>query len=180
MPFGCQGMSVAVRSRRKGPPMTEIFRIPKRQVPAQVLIPGHAPLPMTLFLAELAGTHAGGERPSDLLNGGQTFFPATDLQGSTVFLQRDAVMVVTVAAVHEMGDDPESVTPLVSDEATQVSLDVLLEDGSILRGTTRFLMPEGKRRLQDFLNLPDRFLLLEEGERVHLINKQRIVRLSPL
>jgi len=90
------------------------------------------------------------------------------------------VMVLTVAAVDERGDDPDTIRPLSSDEATQVRLDVLLEDGSILRGELRFLMPEGKRRLQDFLNLSDRFLLLEEGDQIHLINKKRIVRLTPL
>jgi hypothetical protein len=160
--------------------MTEMFRVPKRQVPAQVLIPGRPPMSMTLFLSECAGTHAGTERPSDLMNGEQVFFPATDLQGSTVFLRRDAVMVLTVASVHELGDDPDAVSPLASDEATQARLEVLLEDGSILRGVLRFLMPEGKRRLQDFLNLSDRFLHLEEGDRIHLINKQRIIRLTPL
>lgn len=160
--------------------MTEIFRVPKRQVPAQVLIPGRPALSLTLFLAESAGTHAGSERPSDLMNGDQVFFPATDLQGSTVFLRRDAVMVLTVAAAHERGDDPDAVRPLASEEATQIRLDVLLEDGTSLRGELRFLMPEGKRRLQDFLNLSDRFFLLEDGERIHLINKERIVRLTPL
>jgi len=160
--------------------MTEIFRVPKRQVPAQVLIPGRPPMSMMLFLAECAGTHAGTERPSDLMNGEQVFFPATDVQGGTVFLRRDAVMVLTVASVDERGDDPDVVRPLASDEATQVRLDVLLEDGSMLRGDLRFLMPEGKRRLQDFLNLSDRFLLLEAGDQIHLINKSRIVRLTPL
>lgn len=160
--------------------MTDLFRVPKRQVPVHVVLPGRPPLALNLFLSECAEAHDGAERPSDLMNGETTFFPATDLHGATVFLQRDAVMMLTVATAHEIPPGSALAQALDSGEATRVQLDVLLEDGSSLRGTLRFLMPEGKRRLQDFLNLPDRFLALEDGERVHLIQKRRIVRLAPL
>jgi hypothetical protein len=37
-------------------------------------------------------------------------------------------------------------------------------------------MPEGHSRVLDYLNRPQRFLTLREGERHHLIQKERITR----
>ena len=57
---------------------------------------------------------------------------------------------------------------------------VLLEDGTDLQGTVSYVMPEGQRRLQDYLNRGPRFLIVRAGETARLVNRGRIVRISML
>lgn len=160
--------------------MAQLLRVPKLRFPAEIVLPGSAPLPFQLYLAECAARHSGAERPSDLLNGDESFLPAADEHGEIQFLHRDTLMVVTVEAALEADADPGICAALASSEANSMRVLVTLDDGSSLRGTIRFLMPEGRRRLQDFLNLPERFLRLEDGSLIHLVNKRRVVRLAPV
>jgi hypothetical protein len=37
-------------------------------------------------------------------------------------------------------------------------------------------MPEGHQRVLDYLNRPDPFLIVRDGDREHLVRKQRITR----
>ena len=37
-------------------------------------------------------------------------------------------------------------------------------------------MPEGHQRVLDYLNRPDAFLIVRDGDREHLVRKQRITR----
>ena len=159
--------------------MSETYRIPKRPIPAEVILPGSSGMPMMLFLGERAETHSGDERPSDLLNGPDDFLPFFDPEGRVVFVHRDTLCAVSVAVEYEFGEGklwPEDVTS----EATNMRIVVSLEDGQDFRGRISYLMPEGNRRLQDVLNLEDRFLILREENQIYLINKRRISRVSPL
>lgn len=158
--------------------MSEPFRIPKHEVPAEVRLPRRPPIQATLFLSECAAGHAGVERPSDLLNGPASFLPARGPLGRMVFFQRDAVTCVTLAARYEFGGDVLRLAALSSEEAITESVQIVMEDEMELRGTISYLMPVGSRRLQDFLNLPERFLVLREGDLVRLLNKRRILHLA--
>src|SRR5437773_11456467 len=71
--------------------LSEAYRIPKREVTAEVSVIGKKPATLKIFLSQQAKSHTGYERPSDLLNGIDTFFPALDEHGDLVLLQRDAV-----------------------------------------------------------------------------------------
>jgi hypothetical protein len=59
-------------------------------------------------------------------------------------------------------------------------VEIGLEGGMTIAGEINQMMPEGHRRLQDVLNEGTRFLVLWSGDRVHLINKRRIIRVAPL
>ena len=159
--------------------MAEEFRVPKRKVPATVSFPGKPDMRMYIFLADRAETHSGHERPSDLLNGSSPFLPAADFEGGIHFIHRDALGFLTVKAEHEFPEDVFRAEDFVSDDATRLEVEVELEDGSSLGGTITCLMPAGQRRLQDVLNLDDRFLILRDGDEARLINKRRIERISP-
>lgn len=158
--------------------MTEPFRVPKHEVPAEVHLPGRSPLQAVLFLSECAQGHAGVERPSDLLNGSASFLPARGPKGKMVFFHREAVVAVTVAARYEFGGDVLRMAALSSEEAVTADVEIVMEDETEFRGRVSYLMPVGSRRLQDFLNLPDRFLVLRDGDRVQLLNKNRILHLA--
>ena len=158
--------------------MSEAYRIPKREVTAEVTVIGKKPATLKIFLSQQAKSHTGYERPSDLLNGIDTFFPALDEHGDLVLLQRDAVKVVSVAADYETesdGSDPDADDTV---PATKVEIEVTLDDGTTLEGNVEYVMPEGRARLQDFLNAGDRFIALRQAEMVHLVNKLRIARVA--
>ena len=74
------------------------YQIPKRSVLAEVVLPGIEPLSLKLYLSERAQSHAGFERPSDLLNGSERFLPAADAEDRVVFLHRDSVLTIAVDA----------------------------------------------------------------------------------
>lgn len=160
-------------------PAENPYCVPKRQVTAEVILPGQHPLTVRLFLNECAEAHGGRERPSDVLNGPVSFIPATDHQGKVILLQRDAVLAVSVAAVEEQQDDVPPSEDLAPDDVKSVLVEVVLEEGTLIRGIATYLMPEPQRRLQDFLNTGDRFLALREDGIMHLVNKRRIAQVRP-
>lgn len=158
--------------------MSEDYRVPKREVAAEVTIAGQKPAALKLYLAGQAAHHAGYERPSDLLNGPDPFFPATDKKGRLVILQRDAVVVMSVPSgdEHPKEEDGEDKTVIVSTSTDRVK--VSLDNGASLDGRVEFVMPEGRSRLVDFLNLEERFLAVHENGTIHLVNKSRIARIA--
>lgn len=158
--------------------LTSEYRIPKREVSAEVSLLGHPRKVVKLFLHEQAETHTGPERPSDLLNGPGEFFPAIEPPGKLVLLHRDAVMVITVAAENEFPDAPIGVDQPDPEGAAKIPVEVILQDGSPIRGTVRFVMPQGRTRLIDFMNTQERFLTVREDSLARLINKRRIVRIA--
>lgn len=167
--------------------MNEIYRVPKRQFPAEVTLVGQSPMHLTLFLAGQAAHHAGYERPSDLLAGVDAFLPAMNGDGHVLFLQRDAVMVLSVPATAEAEDEPTASGMAAADPggasaspARRSTVRMTLENGRVLDGTVEYLMPEGHDRLQDFLNSTGRFLALHQGDTVHLINKLRIASIAAI
>jgi len=133
-----------------------------------------------LYLSDCAETHAGRERASDLLNGPEPFLPANDPAGSVVFLHRDGLISVSLDAEHERVDENHPAGDITEAPSTAAEVEVVLEDGMTIVGEINQMMPEGHRRLQDVLNLEGRFLILWSGDRVHLINKRRIIRVAPL
>jgi len=156
------------------------YRIPKREITAEVTVLGHPRKVVKLFLSERAGAHAGAERPSDLLNESGAFFPVVESPGKVIFLRRDAVLVVSVAAESEFLGDQLRPADLPADPGNSQEVEVILEDGTEIRGAVSFLMPEGKQRLLDFLNSGERFITVREANVARLINKRRMVRVTLL
>jgi len=114
----------AGRLPRGAVPLTDEYRVAKKEVVAEVTVAGEKPATLTLFLAGLTRSHAGDERPSDLLNGPDVFLPAVDRKGKSRLLLRDAVVVITVPAEYEPAADarePEAV-PLPSSRHADVEV----------------------------------------------------------
>lgn len=151
------------------------LRVPKRRVAAEVLLPGGAGRRILLFLAEAAPAHAGPERPSDVLNGGDGFVPAFDEDAKVItFLNLGGLVVVRVARELEQGAGDGLTLP------TEHEVEVLLESGGTLRGLVSYLRPPERSRLVDFLNEPAPFFPLIEGRAVALVNKRHVARVAPL
>jgi hypothetical protein len=149
--------------------MSDDLRVPKRRVPAQVVLPGGKTHRIALFLADAAADHSGPEMPADLLNGGDDFVPALDEEaGVMTFLNRHGLSLVRVA--REAAPEEAPTIP------TEHEVEVVLRDGALLRGLVSYLRPAERARLVDYLNERTPFLpLLEEGS-VALVNKRHVTR----
>jgi hypothetical protein len=150
----------------------EDLRIPKRQVPVEVVLPGGQSRRVSLFLAENAAGHEGPERVSDLLNGHEPFIPALDLDGGGMtFLQRTSIALARTTTIAEP-DGAGYTIPIEHD------VDITLSDGTRLAGTVTFLAPPQHERLIDFLNRPEPFFRLLEREGVALVGRAHVARVA--
>ena len=167
------------------------YRIPKREIAVEITLLGQsssvihrlsgrraARLVVHLFLSERAQMREGAERLSDLLNSPGEFLPATEPPHKVVLLNKEALMVLTATAEAEFPAEEMSEAMLAAGTGSGVQAEFTLQDGTEVRGRVGFVMPEGKRRLVDFLNLPERFFAVREGAIAQLINKKCIVRVS--
>jgi hypothetical protein len=167
------------------------YRIPKREISVEVTLLGQSGkviqllkgrrserAVVRLFLSERAPLRDGAERLSDLLNGPGEFLPAVEPPHRVVLLNKEALMVLTAAAEAEFPPEEASNTGLSSGSGSVVQAQFTLQDGMEIQGHVRFVMPEGKRRLVDFLNQPERFFAVREAGVAQLINKKCIVRVA--
>jgi len=161
-----------------GRPVTQEYRVAKRELTAEVTVAGEKPAILKLFLAERTRAHAGDERPSDLLNGPDPFLPAVDRKGRLRLLRRDAVVVITVPADHEPGSEATETAGAPLPSSRHADVEVILESGDAIRGTVEYDMPESRSRLLDFLNREDRCLAVRHKGQVHLVNKRHIARVN--
>ncbi len=118
-------------------------------------------------------TSARGVTPVDtLLDGPREFLAVGLTAGGAVLVSRDAIRVVELAA--EGPGAPE-------EPDTGASLDVItvrLDSGEEISGVLRAVSPLGGKRMSDIFNAGGRFVALGVGDRVALVNKSRIVRVS--
>ena len=143
--------------------------VPKRRVAVTATLAGGFRRQVTVFLAEAAPGHAGGERLSDLLNGGSDFIPALESETRAMtFLNRAAVMIAEVDAEAERTGADELSIP------TEHAIELTLDDGRALRGLVTYFLPPDRARLADFLNDGTLFLPLHAGSRVLLVHKRHI------
>lgn len=147
------------------------LRVPKRRVPAEVLLASGESRRISLFLAEAGAGHAGPERPSDLLRAPEDFLPAVDEEsGLITFLNRAALALVRVDRALEP-DGADGITLPAEHE-----VEVLLRTGARLRGFLSYLPALPHHRVLDFLNERSPFLrLLEEGT-VALVSKRHVAQ----
>lgn len=152
--------------------MTDDLRVPKRRAQVEMMLPGGESRQVTVFLADFASAHAGPERVSDLLNAAAgEFLAAVDANtDAMVFFNRQSVAAARVSRQWEGDED------LSGGEEQEV--EIALMDGTQLRGTVRYQMPPERSRLNDYLNDPQPFVRLAHGEKVMLVNKRHIARVT--
>jgi len=117
------------------------------------------------------GRYGGGaERPIDVLNAAEQFFPLSTVDGDTVLIAKDQVVAVTC---DEANDDDEAEHPLTH----RVAVEVCLVTGESLPATVLLEVPDDHPRLLDYLNLrKHRFLPMKNEEGQLLINRSSIER----
>lgn len=150
------------------------YRIEKSRCP--VIVTTHSGETMTgeMFLQPF-GRHDGGmERPQDILNADEPFFPLAISADETVLVAKEQVLAVSVAFEPDDSFESESLSrPTV--------IEVRLINGATHAGAIFLQLPTERPRLLDFLNRDtERFITLHGTERRLLINRQVIERVRPL
>lgn len=146
------------------------LRIPKHRAEVEVTGPDGEARRFSLFLSERT-SHGGPERVVDLLNGPREFLPAVDCRtDATTFLARSCIVVARVAG--PLWDVDEVNLPL------EHEVEVVLSNGKALAGLISYVLPHENCRVVDYLNDPAPFVALVEGERVALVNKRYVLRVT--
>lgn len=123
-----------------------------------------------IFIPAASPTHPGPTRPEEWLNDEATFFPfLPDDSPNPVLLNKREVLVLTVPASAFDGEIPEGV-------ANPVRRVVVEAEARRLEGMLIIDMPQNHLRVLDYLNRPEQFLTLRDGEVHHLVQKERITR----
>jgi hypothetical protein len=128
-----------------------------------------------IFL-QLYGRHdGGGERPIDLLNSAEHFFPVRSNTGEIVILAKD--QVVSVAWEDPSGTDENPLQTITK----RVDVEVGLTDGETISATVLLEVPEDHPRLLDFLNLgKQRFMSLETTGGRLFVNRSMVERVRTM
>jgi hypothetical protein len=157
-----------------GPQAGHDFQVPRLLRAAEVLGADGRVMRGRVFLPAAAVSHAGAMRAEEWMNDPAPFFPfLPDGEGSPVILNKDRIVVMTVAA----STDRDS----THDEVAPPARRICVECGSLrLSGEVLLDLPANHSRVLDLLNSPGAFLNLRDGDRHHLVAKARITRVSEL
>lgn len=159
--------------------MSDLYRVPKRKLSVRVRTSGDVQESVCVFLSECADGHAGTERPVDLFNGSKDFLVVETSEGEVAFLQRGSLSLVIIDLDGGLDEELAGANLTAGDLDIQERIRVLLDDGLELEGVTRYQLPDGTARLKEHLNGAEPFIPLYQGDRVCLINKARIARVTP-
>jgi len=147
----------------------EEFRVPKRPIIAQVVLPGGEAREVSVFLTAGVPNYSENERLSDLLNSEARFIPAQDVAtGRITFLNSVAIAVARTDLEHELREE-DRLTIL-----TEHEVEIRLVDGQRLQGLIVYIQPEGRTRLNDYLNDAPQFIRLIQDKRIALVNKRHV------
>ncbi len=148
------------------------LRVPRLLRAAEILCSNGRVLRGRVFLPATAESHAGAMRAEEWMNDPAPFFPfLPDGEGRPVILNKQQVVVATVAAASDRDDTMDAVGARM--RRVRVECGSLRLDGEVLVD-----MPVNHSRMLDVLNRPGAFLNVREGERHHLVRKSGITRVS--
>jgi hypothetical protein len=150
------------------------LRVPTVAFPAEVVCADGRMFVGRIFVPAAASRHAGAMRAEEWMNEANAFFPfLPDDSRTSVLLNKQELLVLSVSESADQGDLEEDVEVLARRVAVECG-------DRRLEGTLMIEMPEAQSRVLDFLNRPETFLTLREGDRHHLVRKSRITRVVEL
>lgn len=155
--------------------MPNPYLVEKQRVSVQALLPNLPVRSLTLFLEPNAVRESGFCRPSELFDRPESFLCVLDEEGKVAFLARDAIMALAVPShLEENGGNR------LQEVAERQDVEVAFEDGTLLRGTIVYVLPEERNRVQDYLMQEGRSFRMSSGGSIYIVNKQRVVSVRPL
>ncbi|MGE3542084.1 MAG: hypothetical protein AB7N91_32290 [Candidatus Tectimicrobiota bacterium] len=148
------------------------YQIPKQLRQVSIWVHPEGLVVGSLFLSYHTRNGAGLEDPLAVLNEASPFVALQRHHPDELrFYNKQALVRI------EYQDDEM----LMEEGLTTLHCQLAMMDGSLLAGTVRHLLPPGRARLYDYLNLnTERFVRLYVAEGVCLVNKAYIVGATPL
>lgn len=143
------------------------LRVPTVALPAEVVCADGRTLLGRIFVPASASHHDGPMLPEEWINEPRWFFPfLPDDASGPLILNKEQLVVVSV-----------TFTPM--EDHGELERAVRVEcAGRTLEGNLHIEMPTNQQRVLDFLNQPPPFVALYAGERMHLVHKRHITRLT--
>jgi len=146
------------------------FRVPTHATAAEVRCGDGRVFVGRIFIPPSSSHHSGSMRPEDWMNETGPFFAfLADDAKATVLLNKQEVAVLSVAPSQDedaQAEDAELPTHRIAVELAERRV----EGGLVVD------MPPGHRRVLDYLNRPEPFLVLRASDRWHFVRKSLITR----
>ncbi|MEP6494850.1 MAG: hypothetical protein ABJF01_19340 [bacterium] len=144
------------------------YRIEKVRLRVAVAVTGGGTLKGDVFLQPSARYRTGPQEPAELFNEPESFVPLAMPDDQMILLAKDHVLRVEF--------EPQSADTEI-DGAVDVSVEIVLNDGSSVAGELRYDPRIDGPRLLDFLNRHhERFLTLRCSAGVCLVNWRQIAQ----
>jgi len=147
--------------------MSEL-RVPTGVLPVEIECADGRRFTGRIFIPTASPNHDGPTRPEEWMNDPALFFPFVPDGGEKpVLMNKREILVLTVLAPWTEESAPVEnpvVRVRVEAESRRVEGDLYID------------MPPNHLRVLDYVNRPELFLLLREGDVRHLIQKERITR----
>lgn len=147
--------------------MSEL-RVPTIALDAEIVCGDGAWFVGRIFLPAASSHHTGPMRPDEWMNDTTPFFPFLPANASAPVIMNKAEVVVLSVVV-------EGALEVEGLESPQRRVQVECRE-RVVSGLLVIDMPEGHQRVLDYLNRPDPFLIVRDGDREHFVRKQRITR----
>jgi hypothetical protein len=148
--------------------VSDTLRVPTVAVDAEIVCADGTWFVGRIFLPAASQHHDGPMRPDEWMNDASPFFPFLAANAAApVILNKTEVVVLTV---------PEETHPPEEDVGNLVRRVQVECRERTLSGNVVIDMPEGHQRVLDYLNRPEAFLIVHDGDRTHLVRKARITR----
>jgi len=148
--------------------VSDTLRVPTVALDAEIVCADGTWFVGRIFLPAASSHHTGAMRPDEWMNDSTPFFPFLPANASLpVILNKTEVVVLTV---------PEEAHPREEDVVNPVRRVQVECRERTLSGNVIIDMPEGHQRVLDYLNRPEAFLIVHDGDRTHLVRKARITR----
>lgn len=149
------------------------YRIEKSRWPVVVKTHSGETVAGEMFLQPHGRPDGGAERPIDILNAAEPFFPLALPDGEMVLLAKSQVLEVATESTDEVADEVPLARPAL--------IEVRLASGDTHAGAVFLELPSDHPRLLDFLNRAgQRFFTLHGTDRRLLISRQALERVRPL
>lgn len=152
------------------------FSMPRVAIPARLRMTAGEPRAGEIYVMERVPQHAGPETPLDMLNRAEGWFPfrPKDADSPVLLVTKARTVMLTVPGTVAPKD------PARMSVAKQARLEVMLADGSRLRGLATLELPEHHSRLLDYLNSSqDPFFAITNEDEVHLVNRAHVLYVRP-
>lgn len=147
----------------------EEFRVPQQEVPVEIRLRDGREFTGHMFVP-VVGTRVQPEPLVDRLNDADRFLPVTR-DGEFEMVNKSCIVLV-----RQRGPVPRS----LEDTCLERTLSVDLDEGGVVEGRVRYLMPHERSRLLDFLNVAPRFIELVDDNVRTLVNSDFVMRIRTL